>query len=251
MAALLGANPWDPRFPPFYPYIVIEKENGENRRLGLAEAIQDALDTLPLTRGNNDPQEWGRYKRVLNLRFGLEDGICRKRRQVAQELGILHEQQIQQIEAGALRTLRHPSYSRRLREFLVLSPEEIGEKNGERQRLNKMLHQAEKRIDQLVAILGGAGLSEKEFEGVAPGDIPQTVRVLLAIRKDQEALRALKERFPQSWFWNAIGRAHIKTLSMLRERVKSDEIDKIRGIGVKGEEFFKQVLQAAEQKAPS
>jgi RNA polymerase primary sigma factor len=60
----------------------------------------------------------GRERRVLQLRFGLEDGRARTLEQVGTELNVTRER-IRQIEAKALRKLRHPSRSRKLRDYLV------------------------------------------------------------------------------------------------------------------------------------
>jgi len=72
----------------------------------LKEQIQEVLDTLT-----------ERESRVLQLRFGLEDGRSRTLEEVGREFGVTRER-IRQIEAKALRKLRHPTRSRRLRDFL-------------------------------------------------------------------------------------------------------------------------------------
>jgi DNA-binding CsgD family transcriptional regulator len=59
----------------------------------------------------------GRERRVLQLRFGLEDGRARTLEEVGVEFGVTRER-IRQIEAKALRKLRHPSRSRKLRDYL-------------------------------------------------------------------------------------------------------------------------------------
>jgi RNA polymerase sigma factor RpoD-like protein len=59
----------------------------------------------------------GRERRVLQLRFGLEDGRARTLEEVGKEFHVSRER-IRQIEAKALRKLRHPSRSRKLRDFL-------------------------------------------------------------------------------------------------------------------------------------
>ena len=58
----------------------------------------------------------GREQRVLRLRFGLDDGHARTLEEVGREFGLTRER-IRQIELEALRKLRHPSRSRKLREF--------------------------------------------------------------------------------------------------------------------------------------
>jgi RNA polymerase primary sigma factor len=58
-----------------------------------------------------------REQRVLQLRFGLEDGRPRTLEEVGLEFSVTRER-IRQIEAKALRKLRHPSRSRKLRDYL-------------------------------------------------------------------------------------------------------------------------------------
>ena len=72
----------------------------------LREQVIDVLDTL------ND-----REARVLELRFGLEDGRSRTLEEVGKDFGVTRER-IRQIEAKALRKLRHPNRSKKLRDFL-------------------------------------------------------------------------------------------------------------------------------------
>jgi len=57
-----------------------------------------------------------RERRVLQLRFGLEDGRSRTLEEVGREFHVTRER-IRQIEAKALRKLRHPSRSRKLRDY--------------------------------------------------------------------------------------------------------------------------------------
>jgi len=68
--------------------------------------INDVLTTLN-----------AREKKVLELRFGLSDGRSRTLEEVGKEFGVTRER-IRQIEAKALRKLRHPSRSKRLRDYL-------------------------------------------------------------------------------------------------------------------------------------
>jgi len=72
----------------------------------LKEQIEDVLSCLT-------PRE----QRVLQLRFGLEDGRSRTLEEVGQEFSVTRER-IRQIEAKALRKLRHPSRSRKLKDYL-------------------------------------------------------------------------------------------------------------------------------------
>ena len=72
----------------------------------LKEQVSEVLDTLT-----------ERESRVLQLRFGLEDGRGSTLEEVGREFGVTRER-IRQIEAKALRKLRHPTRSRKLRDFL-------------------------------------------------------------------------------------------------------------------------------------
>ena len=72
----------------------------------LKEQLESVLDTLT-----------DREENVLRLRFGLEDGRTRTLEEVGKVFGVTRER-IRQIEAKALRKLRHPSRSKQLRDFL-------------------------------------------------------------------------------------------------------------------------------------
>ncbi len=58
-----------------------------------------------------------REKNVLKLRFGLDDGRARTLEEVGKEFKVTRER-IRQIEAKALRKLRHPSRSKKLKDYL-------------------------------------------------------------------------------------------------------------------------------------
>lgn len=72
----------------------------------LKEQLTDVLHTLT-----------DRERRVLELRFGIRDGRARTLEEVGQSFGVTRER-IRQIEAKALRKLRHPSRSKKLKDFL-------------------------------------------------------------------------------------------------------------------------------------
>jgi RNA polymerase primary sigma factor len=58
-----------------------------------------------------------REEKVLRLRFGLEDGKTRTLEEVGKQFNVTRER-IRQIEAKALRKLRHPSRSKKLKEYM-------------------------------------------------------------------------------------------------------------------------------------
>lgn len=72
----------------------------------LKEQLIDVLDTLT-----------AREEKVLRLRFGLDDGRARTLEEVGREFNVTRER-IRQIEAKALRKLRHPSRSKKLKDYL-------------------------------------------------------------------------------------------------------------------------------------
>ena len=71
----------------------------------LREQLDEVLGTLT-----------DREQKVLKLRFGLEDGRARTLEEVGKEFKV--RERIRQIEAKALRKLRHPSRSRKLKDYL-------------------------------------------------------------------------------------------------------------------------------------
>ncbi|MFN3333354.1 MAG: sigma-70 family RNA polymerase sigma factor, partial [Caldilinea sp.] len=77
-----------------------------SRRL-LKEQMEEILDGLS-----------DRERKVLIMRFGLEDGVTRTLEDVGKEFNVTRER-VRQIEAKALRKLRHPLRSRKLRDYLA------------------------------------------------------------------------------------------------------------------------------------
>jgi RNA polymerase primary sigma factor len=73
----------------------------------LREQLREILDTLP-----------ERERQVLEVRFGLKDGQWRTLDEVGQMFGLTRER-IRQIESKALRRLRHPQFSRKLKDYLA------------------------------------------------------------------------------------------------------------------------------------
>ena len=74
------------------------------------EILKDEISTVLMTLTDREEQ-------VLKLRFGLIDGTCRTLEEVGQIFGVTRER-IRQIEAKALRKLRHPSRSKKLKDFM-------------------------------------------------------------------------------------------------------------------------------------
>ena len=106
--------------------ISLETPIGEDGDTELGSLIEDEDAVSPLDAATNqllreqldrvlDSLD-GREQHVIRLRFGLEDGRARTLEEVGREFGLTRER-IRQIEAHALRKLRHPSRSRKLREF--------------------------------------------------------------------------------------------------------------------------------------
>ena len=85
---------------------VIENPVDYTTRVVLREQLDEVLDTLT-----------DREENVLRLRFGLDDGKMRTLEDVGKVFNVTRER-IRQIEAKALRTLRHPSRSKQLKDFI-------------------------------------------------------------------------------------------------------------------------------------
>lgn len=85
---------------------MIENPVDYTTRVVLREQLDEVLDTLT-----------DREENVLRLRFGLDDGKMRTLEDVGRVFNVTRER-IRQIEAKALRKLRHPSRSKQLRDFV-------------------------------------------------------------------------------------------------------------------------------------
>jgi len=109
-----------------YP-LSLEAPVGEDGEAHISDFIEDTKSITPIDTASNQllkeeinkvlSEFSHREQRVLVLRFGLEDGRSRTLEEVGQEFHVTRER-IRQIEAKAIRKLRHPSRSRRLRDYL-------------------------------------------------------------------------------------------------------------------------------------
>jgi RNA polymerase primary sigma factor len=107
--------------------VSLETPIGEEEDARLGDFIEDTEAIAPLEAATNQLLKeqldavmdslTGRERRVLELRFGLADGRARTLEEVGRDFGITRER-IRQIEAHALRKLRHPSRSRKLRAYM-------------------------------------------------------------------------------------------------------------------------------------
>ena len=107
--------------------ISLETPIGEEENSRLGDFVEDRTSIAPTEAASQQllkeqidrvlDELTPREKRVLQLRFGLKDGHTRTLEEVGQEFNVTRER-IRQIEAKALRKLRHPSKSRKLRDYL-------------------------------------------------------------------------------------------------------------------------------------
>ena len=107
--------------------VSLESPIGEEENSHLGDFIEDRNTTPPVDAASRQLLKeqidsvlstlTPREQRVLQLRFGLEDGRSRTLEEVGKEFNVTRER-IRQIEAKALRKLRHPSRSRKLKDYL-------------------------------------------------------------------------------------------------------------------------------------
>ena len=211
-----------------YPYIWREKINAENelwveqtsypvQKVNLAQEIQDVLGTLEKKHGQ-----------ILNLRFGLENGKCLTQKEIGKEYGVTHTR-IGQIIHRSLVRLRHPTRSRRLKEFIIPSPEE---RFKEKQRILNL----EKELERQTSVL-----YDREDER----------RLAVALKKasdDYQREHGLTIS-PCNRIHNALRRQNMLQLSQLQKTPEQD-IRSFRGVGKESFEVIKKALLIAEQEAP-
>ena len=87
-----------------------DESNMSPEEYAINSKLKDEISEVLLTLTEREEQ-------VLKLRFGLEDGTCRTLEEVGNMFGVTRER-IRQIEAKALRKLRHPSRSKKLKDYL-------------------------------------------------------------------------------------------------------------------------------------
>ncbi len=111
----------------FHQPISLDTPVGEDGDTHLGDFVEDKMSPAPSDMATSEllkeqldrvlDELTPREKRVLQLRFGLKDGQARTLEEVGQEFELTRER-IRQIEAKALRKLRHPSISRKLKDYL-------------------------------------------------------------------------------------------------------------------------------------
>jgi len=107
--------------------VSLETPVGEERNCCLADFVEDEIMPQPVEVATKELLKEhlddilaslpAKERRVIELRFGLADGRSRTLGEVGQEFGLTRER-IRQIEGKALRKMRHPKHSRKLREYL-------------------------------------------------------------------------------------------------------------------------------------
>ncbi|MCH8741936.1 hypothetical protein IH779_03485 [Patescibacteria group bacterium] len=145
MAAIFSKR-LEEQFPICYPYIL---EDGEE--ISLEEGMQRAFDNLPDFPGRNGKVHWTKANliRLLNLRFGLEDGKKRTQIEIGREFQVTKER-IRQVEVKTLWILRRQW--KILEPFLILTPEE---RTKEIQRLKRLAtaEETEKRAATITQVI--------------------------------------------------------------------------------------------------
>lgn len=106
-------------FPDMFPGAFISTsimEDGEE--IFLTDALDRALNTLPLTTGERDSAPWQRWKHVLECYYGLNWHEPMTAPEIAKALEV-SERSVRGAIKSALRTLSHPNNSQLLRKFFV------------------------------------------------------------------------------------------------------------------------------------
>ncbi|MBI2038533.1 MAG: hypothetical protein HYT19_01245, partial [Candidatus Nealsonbacteria bacterium] len=144
-----------------YPYVV----RGGNK-ITLILAIQEALASLPLTKGKKDPQPWKRQTKAIELYYGLEDGRRRSFKEVGKNLGLSKEKARKIVKTGLVQLRRFQT----IRDFLRPSPEKMAQlKEGEQRlleeisQLRKKQEWLERENNRLIRITASFGIKGTRF----------------------------------------------------------------------------------------
>lgn len=222
-----------------YPYILEE----DGREVSLPEALNEALDKLPLSKTRNQPDPWPMKKRVLELRFGIPEDEPKTLRQTANDLGVKSREQIRELQNKALRNLRHPTHSRRLRQFIIPSPRSLAELRERLGRLEEVLEQKERTIEYLLEgkerLLHGKPPLTPEQQRIGQESLWKAFEM-----PTEKPVGLYRVRY-------ALLRGKVKTVSDLRERMERGDIDHIAGIGEKGVQICTRALELIDQQAQS
>jgi len=237
-----------------YPYVYREKEEDKEGEVVEITVFGEVYQVLKIFLDKEIQEVFvilnEREKRALELRFGLEDGKWRTYEEIRPEFGVTRSR-IGQIIHRALRKLRHPSRSRRLKDFLMPTPERlfedkirwrerIGTLDRSVDRLENENRQLRREKEELELRLKRLGLEIKiPIEKIPTEKLPTL--------EELAQFKALVTRFPNNRVWNAVERAGITQVSELRALVVNGDIRYFRSIGDKAVEFLSVVLETTEQ----
>jgi len=176
-------------------------------------------------------------RQVLNLRFGLEDGKLKSYKEIAPEFKVSRAR-IGQIIERSLRKLRHPSRSRRLREFLIPNPEE---RFREKQRLIGL----EEQIRSLNEAKELTRTRNKDRETLEEDRKALEEAIEVTAANYQEKCGGIS---PYRRIHNALRHGGITQLSQLKA-LNRRELYQLRNVGKKSIDFLQEVLRTAEERA--
>ena len=195
----------------YYPYIWRKKDGGVVQRIEFSQEIQEILETL-----GEKP------RRILNFRFGLEDGNCRTQREIGREYNVTGAR-IGQIIRRSLFRLRHPTRSRKLKDFIVPTPEE---RFKEKQRFLNLEAELKRKTE--------SSLDDREDE--------KRLEVVLRHASDDYQQKYGLAVSPYNRIHNALRRMNMLRLSDLK-KLPERELKSMRNIGKQSLEVIKEALQ--------
>lgn len=229
-----------------YPFIAVfsgEKE-GESRTITLKEAADEQLAGLPLTKGEKDPVPTKRYKRALEMRFGIGTKPLTFAN-IGREIGGVSGERVRQIIHKALRMLRHPSRSRSLHRFLVPLPEEIGRERWRREECGRRFQKLEEENKRLLAANRGLIKHLRQAD-----DMAAFTAFMAFITELREWAATKVARRALTRAMNGLRRGEVKTISQLEELLdgKTGRIRQIRHVGEKSERLIREKLAEFKQR---